>query len=82
MVKDHVLHIPNKINCTLIKYSVQLFTEYRTGNATLLHCNENPIYVFFFWELRGFSPNFHSHVSVSDLHIIFPGSVHIFPAAE
>ncbi len=32
------------------------------------HCNENPI-VFLFWELRGFSPNFHIHVSVSDLYI-------------
>jgi hypothetical protein len=33
------------------------------------HCIENPIYVFLFWELRGLSPNFQSHVSVSDLHI-------------
>jgi hypothetical protein len=31
-----------------------------------------------FWELRDLSPNFHIHVSVSDI----PGSVHIFPAAE
>jgi hypothetical protein len=36
-----------------------------------LYCNENPICVFLFWELRGLSPNFHIHVSVSDL--IFPG---------
>ncbi len=35
-----------------------------------LHCNENPIYVFLFWELRGLSPNFHIHVSVSDLYIL------------
>jgi hypothetical protein len=34
-----------------------------------VHCNENPIYVFLFWELRGRSPNFHIHVSVSDLYI-------------
>jgi hypothetical protein len=34
-----------------------------------LHCNENPIYLFLFWELRGLSPNFHIHVSVSDLNI-------------
>jgi hypothetical protein len=34
-----------------------------------LHCNENPIYVFLFLELRGLSPNFHIHVSVSDLHV-------------
>ncbi len=33
------------------------------------HCNENAIYVFLFWELRGLSPNFHIHVSVSDLYI-------------
>jgi hypothetical protein len=33
------------------------------------HCNENPIYVFLFWELRGLSPNFHIHVSGSDLYI-------------
>jgi hypothetical protein len=31
------------------------------------HCKENPIYVFLFWELRG--PNFHIHVSESDLYI-------------
>jgi hypothetical protein len=45
------------------------------------HCNERSIYAFLFRELRGLSPNFHIHVSVSDLYI-FPGSVHIFPAAE
>ncbi len=33
------------------------------------HCNENPIYVFLFWELRGLSPNLHIHVSMSDLYI-------------
>jgi hypothetical protein len=30
---------------------------------------ENPIYVFLFLELRAFSPNFHIHVSVSDLYV-------------
>jgi hypothetical protein len=34
-----------------------------------LHCKENLIYVFLFWELRGLSPNFHIHVSESDLYI-------------
>jgi hypothetical protein len=38
------------------------------GNGTVL-CNENPIYVFLFWELLGLSPNFHIHVYVSDLYI-------------
>jgi hypothetical protein len=33
------------------------------------HFKENPIYVFLFWELRYLSPNFHTHVSVSDLYI-------------
>jgi hypothetical protein len=34
-----------------------------------LHCNENPVYVFLFWKLRGLSPNIHINVSVSDLYI-------------
>jgi hypothetical protein len=34
-----------------------------------LHCNGNSVYMFLFWELRGLSPNFHIHVSVSDLYI-------------
>jgi hypothetical protein len=33
------------------------------------HCKENPISVFLFWELRSLNPNFHIHVSVSDLYI-------------
>jgi hypothetical protein len=41
------------------------------------HCNENLIYVFLFWELRGLSPKFHIHVSVNDLYI-----PRIGPAAE
>jgi hypothetical protein len=35
----------------------------------ILHCNENPIYVFLFWELQGLSPNFDIYVSVNDLYI-------------
>jgi hypothetical protein len=34
-----------------------------------IHCNENPIYVFLFWELHGLSPNFHIHVSLTYLYI-------------
>ncbi len=37
--------------------------------ASAMHCNEYPIYVFPEEELRGLSPNFHIHVSVSDLYI-------------
>jgi hypothetical protein len=35
----------------------------------LLPCQEDPIYVFPEMKLRGFVPNFHIHVSVSDLYI-------------
>jgi hypothetical protein len=35
----------------------------------ILHCNGNSAYIFLFWELRGLSPNFHIHVSVSYLYI-------------
>ncbi len=31
--------------------------------------NSNSVYIFLFWELRGLSPNFHIHVSVSVLYI-------------
>ncbi len=40
-------------------------------------CNENPIYLFPEKEMRGLSPNFHIHVSVSDLYIPRIGP-HIF----
>jgi hypothetical protein len=42
-----------------------------------LHYNEHSIYVFPEKELRGLSPNFHIHVSVSDLYIPRTGP-HIF----
>jgi hypothetical protein len=61
-------------------------TQPNCGNAPVVcryaHCKEIAIYVFLFLELRGLNPNFHIHVSVSDLQYIFPGSVHIFPAVE
>jgi hypothetical protein len=43
--------------------------DLRTPPHPLSHCKENPIYVFLFWELRGLSPNFHIHVSMSDFYI-------------
>ncbi len=48
------------------------FIPYFSNIANILHCNKNPIYV-----LRGLSPNFHIHVSVSDLYIPRIGP-HIF----
>jgi len=44
-----------------MKYS----TVYMLSDSEV-HCNENPIYVFLFCELRGLGP---VHVSVSDLYI-------------
>ncbi len=44
------------------------------------HCNEKTIYVFPEKELSGLSPNFHIHVSVSDLYI--PRSVHMFSCSR
>ncbi len=49
--------------------------------ARHLHCSENPIYVFLFWEQRGLSPNFHIHVSVSDLYRPRSGLHTVFPPA-
>ncbi len=45
------------------------------------HCNENPIYVFLFWELRGLSPNVRVHVS-GERFIYFQNRFTYFPAAE
>jgi hypothetical protein len=42
-----------------------------------MECNENPIYVFTEKQLHGLSPNFHIHVSVSDLCISRIGP-HVF----
>jgi hypothetical protein len=41
----------------------------RSGQDFHMNCNENPINVVLLWDLRGLSPNFHIHVSVSDLRI-------------
>ncbi len=43
--------------------------QVKTVPCTILHCNGNSVYIFLFWELCGLSPNFHIHVSVSDLYI-------------
>jgi hypothetical protein len=51
-------------------------------DSVTLHCKENPIHVFLFWELRGLSPNFHIHVSLNDLQYIFPGLVYIFGCSK
>ncbi len=69
--------IPRQLKAHSYKLSPYHFWHLRIAETWLsfyeksfiMHCNENPTYVFLFWELRGLSPNFHIHVSVSNLHI-------------
>jgi hypothetical protein len=49
-------------------FSYVLYNPCATGLKHAPHCNENPIYVFPENELHGLSPNFHIHLSVSDLY--------------
>ncbi len=44
--------------------------------SLLIHCIEDPLYVFQEKKLRSLVLNFHFHVSVGDLYI--PQSVHLF----
>ena len=46
-----------------------IYRKHTLSRWKLLHCNDNTIYIFLFWELRGLSSNFHIHVSVCDLYI-------------
>ncbi len=62
----------NSVNCNVLQSSAL-----HALSCTVLHCNENPTCVFLFWALRGLSPNFHIHVSVSTLYIPRIGP-HIF----
>jgi len=43
---------------------VDFFNYFRRFYTSVheLHCKENSIYVFLFWELRGLRPSFHIHV--------------------
>jgi hypothetical protein len=62
--------IPNSYEIYIVYRAAQVSYSRRhlflSQVLSRLHCIENPIYVFLFWELRGLSPNFHIHVSVSD----------------
>jgi hypothetical protein len=68
-----VLVIMPRLNCT------QVETRLYIGGPLPRTLQENPIYVFLSWELGGLSPNFHIHVSVTDLYI--PG-FHIFSCSR
>jgi hypothetical protein len=56
-------------SCTYVAH-VRFVRDFwtRTQRA-VVHCKEISIYVFPEKELRGLSPNFHIHVSVSNLYI-------------
>ncbi len=56
---------------TMEKYLIRTRHSHCTVYITSdeLHCNENFIYVLPEKELRGLSPHFHIHVSVTDLDI-------------
>ncbi len=60
---------------------IDAFFQIETPWLTV-HCNENSFNVFFFWELLSLSPNFHIHVSVSDLFIPRIGPYTVFLAAK
>jgi hypothetical protein len=47
----------------------RIFGRGHIGRGHINPASKNPIYVFFFWELPGLSPNLHIHVSVSDVYI-------------
>ncbi len=71
---------PGPIYLTIFPQAGALTTKLRLTQHP--HCKENPIYVFLFWELRDLSPNFHIHVTVSDLYIPRMGPLHIFPCSR
>ncbi len=62
----------------VILYTCDCF--YKKYNKKISHCKEIWIYVFPEKELRGLSPNFHIHVSVSDIYSHIRPTY--FPAAE
>jgi len=54
---------------TIKAHSLPTLRVVQKGGIVSLFCNKNPIYLFPEKELRRLSPNFHIHVSVSDLCI-------------
>ncbi len=56
-------------NRSIVRIQYDVLFLFIASPLSLIHCSENPIYAFLFWELCGLSPNFHIHVPVSDLHI-------------
>jgi hypothetical protein len=60
---------------TLVILNILIYRGVKECIARIrVHCKEIWIYLFLKKELRGLSPNFHIHVSVSDLYIFTFGS--------
>jgi len=63
------------LNFFILKYAkrtvrvLQKKQQQQQKLSRLLHCNGISVYIFLFWEMRGLSPNFHIHVSMSNLYI-------------
>ncbi len=55
--------------CRRCTFAIGEWRIWWAAGGSTTHCNENPVYVFHFWELRGLSPNFLIHLSVSELYI-------------
>jgi hypothetical protein len=69
---EHLVRLENMSqNYSYVTITGQIQTRHNGTSLEQnnLHCNENSIYIFLSWELRGLSLNFHIHVSVSDLYI-------------
>ncbi len=54
---------------TVLKKTLTIGRRCAVLSCDNINCNGNSVYIFLFLELRGLSPNFHIHVSVSDLYI-------------
>ncbi len=61
------------------KYVQKENQTWKVWKVWIMHCNENPIYVFPEKELLALSPNFNIHVYLSNL---CPGPVHIFSCSR
>jgi hypothetical protein len=75
---EDVLFIRGTAQRSTIRHSEKIFILF----FNFVHCNEKPIYAFPKKELRGLSPNFHIHVSVSERFTYSLDRSTYFPAAE
>ncbi len=76
--KNTKLSLPGSVSLSIVVtvyvYKCESGTSFLWVHNCIIHCKENPIYVFLFWELRGLTPNFYIHVSA---RFIFSQDRHI-----